>query len=167
MPARVALVDTNVILEAVRTGVWRAITGGTRVETVEECVDESLRGDRLAERYVAVGPEDLERLRTVHAVDERQRAALVLELEGIELDDGERDLYAHCLSRSEPPGWVLASPDRAAVRAAVRLRWGDRLVSLEELGLQVGCPPARLDRLRRHFRASWLKSVRTDALLEG
>ena len=38
------LVDTNVILEAHRTGTWRALTGGYRVETVEECVTETQTG---------------------------------------------------------------------------------------------------------------------------
>jgi hypothetical protein len=167
MAPRVILVDTNVILEAVRTGVWRAITGGTQVHTVQECVDESRRGDRFSGSYIAVGDDDLARLTRVHLVGEAQRATLDLALGDIGLDDGERDLYAHCLSRSASPEWVVSSPDRAAVRAAVRLGWNDRLVSLEELARLVGCPPARLGELRRHFRSSWLKSVRTDALLEG
>ncbi len=41
------LVDTNVILEAHRTGTWRALTGGYRVETVEECVTETQTGFQL------------------------------------------------------------------------------------------------------------------------
>ena len=38
------LVDTNVILEAHRAGVWRALAGGYPVETVEECVTETQTG---------------------------------------------------------------------------------------------------------------------------
>ena len=34
----VVLVDTNVIIEAHRTGAWAALVGGYSVETVEECV---------------------------------------------------------------------------------------------------------------------------------
>jgi hypothetical protein len=161
------LVDTNVILEAVRTGAWKAIAGGAQVHTVQECVDECRRGDRFSGSYISVEDDDLARLTRVHTVDEAHRAVLDLELGDIGLDDGERDLYAHCLSRGRSPEWLLAAPDRAAVRAAVRLGWRDRLVSLEELARQVGCPPSRLGELRRHFRSSWLKSVRTDALLEG
>ena len=37
-------VDTNVILEAHRTGSWRALTGGYAVETVEDCVTETQKG---------------------------------------------------------------------------------------------------------------------------
>ena len=38
------LVDTNVILEAHRTGSWRALAGGYAVETVEDCVTEPQTG---------------------------------------------------------------------------------------------------------------------------
>ncbi len=38
------LVDTNVILEAHRTGFWPALTGGYGVETVEDCVTETQTG---------------------------------------------------------------------------------------------------------------------------
>lgn len=166
MASRVTLVDTNVILEAVRIEVWKAITGGAEVHTVEECVAESRRGDRYSDSYVSVEEVDLDRLIGVHTVEERDRATLGLKLGDIALDDGERDLYAHCLSRGESPEWILASPDRAAIRAAVRLGWTERLVSLEEVARQVGCPSSKLGRLRPHFRSTWLQSVRTDALLE-
>ena len=38
------LVDTNVILEAQRTGSWQSLTGGYAVETVEDCVTETQTG---------------------------------------------------------------------------------------------------------------------------
>ena len=38
------LVDTNVILEAHRVDAWRALTGGYRLETVEDCVTETQTG---------------------------------------------------------------------------------------------------------------------------
>lgn len=166
MPSRVILVDTNVILEAVRTRLWNAISGQAHLETVQECVEECLRGDRFAGQYVSVEREDLRRLECVRTLGESQRAALLLKLGDIALDDGECDLYAHGLSRIDLPEWRLASPDRAAVRAAVRLGWGDRLLSLEELAREVGCPPARIGALRPHFESAWLRSARTDALLE-
>ena len=37
------LVDTNIILETHRTGSWRALAGGYRVETVEEGAARSFR----------------------------------------------------------------------------------------------------------------------------
>lgn len=36
------LVDTNVILESHRVGAWRALAGSYRVETVEDCVTETV-----------------------------------------------------------------------------------------------------------------------------
>jgi hypothetical protein len=38
------LVDTNVVIESHRVAAWRALTGGYRVETVEECVAETQIG---------------------------------------------------------------------------------------------------------------------------
>lgn len=61
------LVDTNVIIEAVRTGCWRAITGRMNVETVETCINECLRGDAGRSGYVIVSEEELNRLSRVHA----------------------------------------------------------------------------------------------------
>ena len=41
------LVDTNVVIESHRVAAWRALTGGYRVETVEECVSETQIGAEL------------------------------------------------------------------------------------------------------------------------
>jgi hypothetical protein len=38
------LVDTNAIVESFRAASWRALTGGYRVETVEDCVIETQTG---------------------------------------------------------------------------------------------------------------------------
>ncbi|MBO4123014.1 hypothetical protein J5T34_19995 [Cupriavidus gilardii] len=38
-------VDTNIILEAFRTGCWAAICERYAIETVEKCVEEALTGD--------------------------------------------------------------------------------------------------------------------------
>ena len=48
------LVDTNVILECWRIGAWRALAGGYRVETVEDCVIETQTGfqRRAAEQQI-------------------------------------------------------------------------------------------------------------------
>ena len=40
----VVLVDTNVIIEAHRTGAWAALAGAYAVETVEDCVTETQTG---------------------------------------------------------------------------------------------------------------------------
>ena len=41
------IVDTNTIIESHRTGAWQALSGGYRVETVEDCVTETQTGFQL------------------------------------------------------------------------------------------------------------------------
>ena len=161
--ASAVLVDTNAIIEAVRTGCWAAITGWWTVETVQECYDEALRGDSTRPSYVRVATTDLDRLTAVHTVTELERATLALEYEHADaLDDGERDLLAHALGRAEDP-WLLCSPDKASVRAAVALDWADRLISIEGLSRSAGVrpPPPLYD----HHTEARLRQWRTAALL--
>lgn len=161
---RVVLVDTNVIIEAVRTGVWAAITGQLVVETVESCTDESKRGDPSDMQYVEVGNDELAQFSQVHPVTETERAALALAYPNADgMDEGERDLFAHVIGRSGGARWVLCSPDKASVRAAVMLDMGDSLCSLADLVSEVGARPKTP--LRTHFEASWLSQWRTHFLL--
>lgn len=158
--------DTNVIIEAVRTGCWRAITGHMTVETVEACKEEARRGDADRAGYIVVRDEDLNRISRVHPVPEVQRAALALEYpDASGMDEGERDLFAHTWSRRDEDGWLICSPDKASIRAAVSLGWSDRLCSLATLVQRAGArlhPP-----LKAHFEESWLSRWRTHFLLAG
>ncbi len=126
------LVDTNVILESHRVGLWRALTGGYRVETVEDCVTETQTGfqRRRPERRI-----DLGQLRTsltaVQPVSDRERAELATQVPDIALDRGEASLWAHALHRTD--AWVMCGPDKASLRLGVRLGFRERLVSLEGL----------------------------------
>jgi hypothetical protein len=160
------LVDANAIIEAVRTGCWAAITGQLRVETVEECRAETLRGSPATHPgYVTVSADHLARLHRVHAVDDIVRARFKLTYAGADgMDPGEHDLlaYAHASARD---AWVLCSPDKASVRAAVKLGLGDRLRSLEALVDAVGVRPS--PPLLRQYTSAWLTSFRTKVVLEG
>lgn len=170
----VYLLDTNAILEAVRTGTWRALTGGLSIQTVAECFEECLRGDRFtsdymavtSSGYIAVTDHDLARVTQIHSVSDTERATLALRTDASALDAGERDLFAHVLNRPEAnEAWLMCSADRACVRVGVQLGWPDRLISLEAAIDAVGAaadPP-----LRRHFRKKWLSVERTRALLGG
>jgi hypothetical protein len=159
------LLDTNVIIEAVRTGTWAALTGGLIVETVGVCRDEALAGSPSAiPGYVSVTESDLRRLSAVHDTDSTKRAELALAYGDADgLDDGERDLLAHALAQRATP-WSLCSPDKAAIRAAVALDFGDRLVSLEQLIADVGTKPKRS--LRLQFTTDWLVRFRTRVKLD-
>jgi hypothetical protein len=165
MPRRV-LVDTNVIIEAVRTGSWRAITGQLHVETVEACSREALAGAQSdLPGYIAVSEDDLSRLRTVHEIQPVVQATFKLAYAHADtLDEGEHDLLAfgHAHASEE---WAICSPDMAAIRATVALGLGDRMVSLEEIAASVGGrekPP-----LRVQYGSRWLVSFRSKVKLEG
>ncbi len=148
------LVDTNVILECHRTTSWRALTGGYRIETVGECITETQTGfqNRRPEQWIdeAALRKSLAR---VNAVSDAERAAAaVRESQFAALDPGERDLWAHALTRTG--AWVLCGPDRASLRRGVRLGLRDRLVSLEELLSDIGHRPK--PELRKPYTARWL-----------
>ncbi len=134
------LVDTNVILEAHRTGSWRALTGGYPVETVEDCVTETQTGFQRRRPERRIDQVALrERLAAVHAVSDLERAMLAITAGGIALDWGEASLWAHAHGRSDR--WILCGPDKASLRCGVRLGRRDRLVSMEGLLDEIGHRP--------------------------
>jgi len=156
------LVDTNVIIEAVRTGCWRALTGRMNVETVETCIAEATRGDADRSGYIVVSEKELSRLSSVHAVTEAKRSTFALAYpDAAGMDAGERDLFAHAYGRTDET-WLLLSPDKASIRAGVSLGWEDRLRSLGAIADDIGAHP----KLKRHFEESWLAEWRTQFLLE-
>lgn len=161
----IVLVDTNVIIEAVRTGCWAAITGGLHVETVVACREEALaRPPDAGSAYVPVGMSDLERMGNIHPVSDIARATFRLAYaEAHGLDRGEHDLLAH-MYVSDPGDVLLCSPDKAAVRAAVLLGLGDHLRSLDDLLQAVGGRSRKP--LRGQFTTAWLTSFRTKVLLD-
>jgi hypothetical protein len=60
---------------------------------------------------------------------------------------------------------AICSPDKAAIRAAVAVGLGDRVVSLEEMVTSVGARPS--PPLRERFTSRWLVSFRSKVKLEG
>ena len=124
-PGAVVLVDTNVIIEAHRTGVWGTLVGAYSVETVEDCVTETQTGFQRQTREQRV--EDIERVE------------LAVRASDIALDRSEESLWAHALLRTGM--WFLCGPDRASLRVGVRFGLRDRLVSMEELLEKAGFQP--------------------------
>lgn len=150
------LVDTNVIFEAHRTASWRALTGGYRVESVEECVTETQTGYQRRRREQQIDEAELrDRLGAVAAVDDRARAGLAVRIGELALDDGEACLWAHALGRDDD--WILCGPDRASLRCGVRLGFRERLVSLESLLEGVGHRPRVA--LRPAYSREWHERV--------
>jgi hypothetical protein len=160
---QVVLVDTNIIIEAVRTGCWNALTVHFDVHTVEKCCEEARTGEAHRPGYVQVDEKALRTRLTVHPVSASEMAALrVRDAEAFRLDPGERDLWAHALGRND--AWVASCCDLAAVGAAVRLGWADRLRSLEEI-VQAAGARAALKNLKGQFASARLTQWRTAALL--
>lgn len=164
-PRQPVLVDTNIMIEAVRTGCWNAIKTHFHVHTVEKCIEEARTGDRYRPGYVEISEAALRDKVTIHPVLPAQLAALaVSDAEAFRLDPGERELLAHAIGRND--NWRLVCSDRAGINAAMRLGWGDRAVSLEDLAQAVGARHA-LKTLKSQFTASHLKSWKVAALLQG
>jgi hypothetical protein len=161
----IVLVDTNIIIEAVRTQCWNALTGYFTVETVEKCREESLAGHGRRPGYVVVPAAALEQRVTIHRTTDMETVELaVRDPESNNLDLGERYLWAHALKRHD--NWFACCADQAAVLAAIRLGWRDRLVSLEALADGAGAKGASRQ-LKEHFRTARLSAWRTAALLQG
>ena len=156
------LVDTNAIIESHRVRAWRALAGGYRVETVEDCVTETQTGfqRRRPEQSIDAGGLRTS-LAAVHAVGDPERAELAVRVYDIALDLGEESLWAHAMGRDGP--WFLCGPDKASLRCGVRLGYRDRLVSLEELLDGVG-HRSRLD-LKRQYTRRWLEGALSELAL--
>lgn len=157
------LVDTNVIIEAHRCGVWNPISKAYQLDTVEKCVEETQTGFQNRRPEETIDQKTLQSsLRHMGKVDDVARAELIVRLnDSANLDDGERDLLAHALTRIDD--LFLASPDLAAIRAIMQLGWGDRLVSLEEMVIPLSIKLT--NPLRRNFTAAWSSQERTKLLL--
>ena len=160
-PSDLVLVDTMIVIEAVDTGCWNAITGGRRIVTVDECAEELRRGDPSRRGYVPVSEADIARA-SVRSLSPAADATFRLEYADADrLDSGERDLlaFAYALREDfEPRGC-----DRAAVAAAHALGWLDQVVSLQTLATSVGARPRRP--FRRQYTDRELAGWRTRLML--
>jgi hypothetical protein len=160
------LVDTNAILECWRVGAWRALAGGYKVETVEDCVTETQTGYQRRRPEQQIDAATLRAsLVSVHKVGDKERAAAIVRDPVFSfLDVGAQSLWAHALTRTDV--WVLCGPDRASLRFGVRAGFRDRLVALEDLLLAAGHRPAAA--LRTAYTAAWLaKTLGEIVVTEG
>lgn len=136
----ILLVDTNIVFEAVRTGIWNATKARRSVVTVPKCVDELRIGDSVTRRgFVPISDEHLSRVE-VRPLQDITAASFRLRYPAADrLDAGEHDLLALAMSLTEE--FELSSGDMAAVRAAFELGMIDRVVSLESIALRLGSRP--------------------------
>ena len=156
------LVDANTIIEAHRTGAWRALAGGYKVETVEDCVTETQTGFQRRRHEQTIDSGVLRgSLSSVRSISDMERAELAVKISDITLDLGEESLWAHALGRQD--AWFLCGPDKASLRCGVRLGFRERLISLEELLDRVGHRPGVA--LRRQYTTKWLDKTLSEMVL--
>lgn len=156
------LVETNVIIEAHRTGCWNALVGYFSVETTDMCCTEAASGNPHEPGYVPVDTERLRKAVKIHQVTPPQMAQAALRAAGMSRnDDGERELLAFAAAEAAPV--VLSCSDRRAVIVGRELGLLDRFISLEELAEAVG---ARCH-FKTHYTKKWLSQLRTDLELDN
>jgi len=169
VPGERIFVDTNVIIEAHRVGCWNAICGSFSVETVEECVEESSRGNPSESGYVHVPTDELRQsLSQIHQVTQQEIASLILShSECHVLDEGEMHIFAHLYADEvlPSPGVLVSTPDKAAIVAAHKLGWLDCWVSLDVLARDAGVGKAVLRQFRTQHQDTWLSNAKTKILL--
>ncbi len=152
MPGYRILVDTNAIVEAHRTGCWKAIVNSCQIETVEEVAVECASGGRLRRDYVPIDVEAMRKRVQVRKVAPEALIDLDLKLGGtVILDKGEHHLSAYALGQSGI--WRLCSPDNNSVRAMVKLGLKERLISLEEIAARAGLKP----KFKDQYGKKWLR----------
>lgn len=141
---------------------WRALTGGYSVETVEDCIIETQTGYQRRRPEQQIEEAALKAsLKAIHAVTDKERAVVAVSAPDIALDNGEKSLWAHTLTRSD--GWVLCGPDKASLRFGVRLGMRERLVALESLLSDAGHKPR--ERLKEAYTTRWLERVLSGSFL--
>jgi hypothetical protein len=163
-PKQRVLVDTNVIIEAHRTGCWNTIAGYFALETVEKVIEETQTGAQNRAPETLIDETKLRAsMRHVHNVTEEMRAKFHHAFPRALLDPGERDLLVYAGTLDFGEAWLLNSPDMAAIRHAHSRGWLDRLVSLEALN---GHLRGKLGAsLRDNYSEQWLSVRRTRLIL--
>jgi hypothetical protein len=159
---KVVYVDTNVVLEAHRTGCWADLVERFDVRTVELIQIEAQSGDRRQRGYVTVNMREFCAKVTVSKVTDVHRLRASARAPALTaLDAGELDLLAFVASE-DPGSLLLTTADKAAIKTACQLGLEAQLVSLEEMAKQCGKNPP----LKRQYTKSWLGQVRTEFLFE-
>lgn len=158
------IVDTNVIIEAHRTGCWTTLTHYFEIETVEKVVEETQTGaqNRAPETHIN---EQVLRASLTHVatITDAMRAKFHEAYPTAVLDPGERDLIVYAGTLKGNDTWLLNSPDMAAVRHAHSRGWLDRVVSLEAMNRQLkGHLSAAL---KDNYTEQWLSVRRTRLIL--
>ena len=165
-PGQIVLADTNVIIEAHRTGCWKVLANHFAIHTVEKVVEETQTGFQNRQTEQTIDEASLRKAcKHIVKISETQRAQFHIDFPEALLDPGERDLIIHAGTLGVADIWLLNSPDMAAVRHAHGRGWIDRLVSLEAMNAHLKFKPKAA--LRENYSERWLSTKRTNLLLRG
>lgn len=162
--------DTNVIIECFRIGVWSELSQGYRLETVDEVVTEAMTGSTSRPGRVAVDRNLMLAglAQQPHAVTRKDRNGLLGPYPSMAtLDPGELNLFAYLNAHELPlgPFIFVGTADKGAIAAAKLPGWLDQLVSLEELLKLARVSRAKLDLVGPQHTAGFLVEVRTKVFL--
>jgi len=157
---KVVYVDTNVVIEATRTGCWKALLQTFDIRSVSRVREEAAKEPKNKEGYVPVDMVLFDSKVTVEEVTDADVLMAASTASSIvSLDAGEKYLLARVAKN--PDALLLTTGDKAAVKSVCQLGLGDRLISLQELAEDCGQKP----KLREWFTKKWLGQVKTEFLL--
>jgi hypothetical protein len=161
---KIVLADTNVLLEAHRTGCLKALCAQHSIVTVSKCIEETQTGFHLRPPEDTISREFLlSSLSKIAEVSKIELATLELRLpSGPYLDEGEKHLLAYALTRSD--SYLLCGPDRAMIRAAAKLNLIERLISLGQLAAEANIGNRQIKLLSENFGKRWLEDERAKAV---
>ncbi|MEO3683361.1 hypothetical protein ABHN84_13805 [Shewanella vesiculosa] len=150
----IVLIDTNVIIEAHRVSRWEHLSKHFKVHTVEKVIEETQNGYQKRAKEQQIDQNELTKsFSEIYSVSEKEIAGTMMTTPEIfTLDAGERDLLIYA-SKLNIECWLISSPDSAAMRAAHKQGWLDRVVSLESLLEVINCKSAIP--LRDNYTRKW------------
>lgn len=159
---QLVLVDTNVIIEAHRCGCWNTLANYFAIHTVDQVVLETQTGFQNRRPEENIDEATLRKsCARIAEISDGDRAAFHAAFPGALLDPGERDLLVY--AGTVQGGWLLNSPDVAAVRHCHSRGWLDRVVSLEAMNAHLR---GRLkDNLRDNYTQQWLSAKKLSLIL--
>ncbi len=147
------LLDNCAISACFAAGAWTALAARYTLETVEEVEREATTGYQYR---TIIPPAQFRQQVKVHLVSATERFDAQAAYAALStIDDGERDLWVHTLSREG--GWILCGPDIASIKFGVLNGFQDRLISLEELLENIGHRPKV--KLQEHQTRKWLQAL--------
>lgn len=163
-PRQRVLVDTNVVIEAHRTGCWNTIANYFSIETVDKVIEETQTGAQNRSPETLIDEVKLRAsIHHVAKITDEMRAKFHEAFPSAILDPGERDLIVYAGTLGAQEVWLLNSPDMAAVRHAHLRGWLDRLVSLEFMNSHL---KGRLKTsLKDNYSEQWLSVRRANLFL--